>query len=39
MIHKGGGAPLPWLLDQPEHVVVALIRRTNAILDDLEGDE
>lgn len=38
MIHKGGGLPAPWLLEQPEHVLARLIRTTNAILDDLEGE-
>ena len=39
MTHKGGGLPVPWLLEQPEHVLAELVRQTNAILDDIQSDE
>ena len=38
MLHKGGGLPVPWLLDQPEHILAELIRLTNDILDDVEAE-
>lgn len=39
MIYKGGGAPLPWLLDLPPAVLGELFRRTNDVLDELEEDD
>ena len=38
LIHKGGGAPLPWLFEQPPHVIAELYRRTYDVLDEIEAE-
>lgn len=38
MIHKGGGLPLPWLLEQSPRVVCDLMRLTGDVLDEISDE-
>ena len=39
MIHKGGGAPLPWLLELTPAALARLYEATGTVLDEIAEDE